>query len=298
MNFFSLCLEFCYKLVQVIRTKLLPRNFELKKDGYPYLSIETYFYRTNLKILNSSDLETFRFQDFKRDCNDKNIKVFLDTSLLDEFCKIMDKTQRKFQSIVIAHTDKTIELGMLSTLLNKFEKIFTVNFKGNSNEIIKLPVGLEQQSYRSGGQIKDFFKYYSAEPVKRKINFVIGWNDNTNLTRNDIRKSLKDLHQSLILNRRITPQMLHRFYRKSLFVISPPGNGPDSHRTWEAIYCGAVPVVLKSTFSGDFKWPIFFIEDWKDLLRLNRNELEKIYKSLALDRIQAIKFSKNILDGI
>ena len=35
------------------------------------------------------------------------------------------------------------------------------------------------------------------------------------------------------------------------FVISPPGNGYDCHRTWEALYIGATPIVWR-TFSNIF----------------------------------------------
>ena len=28
------------------------------------------------------------------------------------------------------------------------------------------------------------------------------------------------------------------------FVASPPGNGPDCHRTWEALLAGTIPIVL------------------------------------------------------
>ena len=35
-------------------------------------------------------------------------------------------------------------------------------------------------------------------------------------------------------------------YSKYAFVMSPPGNGYDCHRTWEALALGAVPIVLDS----------------------------------------------------
>ena len=31
--------------------------------------------------------------------------------------------------------------------------------------------------------------------------------------------------------------------RKSLFVLSPAGNGIESHRTWESIILGAIPII-------------------------------------------------------
>ena len=53
---------------------------------------------------------------------------------------------------------------------------------------------------------------------------------------------------------------------KSLFVISPPGNGIDCHRIWEALYLGTVPIVEKSSAFRNFTdLPILFIDRWEDV---------------------------------
>jgi hypothetical protein len=46
-------------------------------------------------------------------------------------------------------------------------------------------------------------------------------------------------------------------YKKDLsehmFVLSPPGNGMDCFRTWESIYCGSVPIVLRNKWYEHFQ---------------------------------------------
>ncbi len=50
---------------------------------------------------------------------------------------------------------------------------------------------------------------------------------------------------------------------QSKFVLSPPGNGEDCHRTWEALYCGVYPIVRKSALDQMFAGlPVVIIEDW------------------------------------
>ncbi|MFV0416213.1 MAG: exostosin family protein [Chthoniobacterales bacterium] len=50
------------------------------------------------------------------------------------------------------------------------------------------------------------------------------------------------------------------------FILCPPGNGEDTHRMWEALYCGAVPVVRKSPAMRDFhELPILFVDDFTSL---------------------------------
>lgn len=59
----------------------------------------------------------------------------------------------------------------------------------------------------------------------------------------------------------------HESYLRELgnakFVVSPPGNGLDCHRTWEAILMGAVPIVLRSPLDSLFtNTPVLIVDDW------------------------------------
>lgn len=50
------------------------------------------------------------------------------------------------------------------------------------------------------------------------------------------------------------------------FVISPEGNGPDTHRLWEALALGCVPVVKRnflSAFLADL--PVLVVDDWRQI---------------------------------
>lgn len=50
------------------------------------------------------------------------------------------------------------------------------------------------------------------------------------------------------------------------FVLCPPGNGIDTHRMWEALYCGTIPVVQKHPALASFAdLPILFLEDLRTL---------------------------------
>jgi hypothetical protein len=71
--------------------------------------------------------------------------------------------------------------------------------------------------------------------------------------------------------------------RQTCFVISPPGNGPDCHRTWESIYMGAVPVVLKEHL-GRSLWegmPILAVDTFEDFLEMSDDLLWNTYAELA-----------------
>jgi hypothetical protein len=55
--------------------------------------------------------------------------------------------------------------------------------------------------------------------------------------------------------------------RKSSFVLCPEGTGPDTHRLWETLYMGGVPIVTSSKYLNLLysQFPVVVIDSWSDL---------------------------------
>ena len=67
----------------------------------------------------------------------------------------------------------------------------------------------------------------------------------------------------------ITESGHHNFLSKihdHKFTISPRGNGLDTHRLWESLYLGTIPIVKKHLSMKDFEdLPILFVNEWEDV---------------------------------
>ena len=75
---------------------------------------------------------------------------------------------------------------------------------------------------------------------------------------------------------------------KSYFVISPPGNGYDCHRTWEAIYTKTIPIVLKDFWPfSEIKLPVLVVDKYESFLSLKDYEKIEIYDNLIKVNSQA-----------
>jgi hypothetical protein len=64
------------------------------------------------------------------------------------------------------------------------------------------------------------------------------------------------------------------------FMACPEGNGIDTHRTWECLYIGCIPVMKRSVFTSFFEHlPICFVNNWEEITEdfLNK-EYERISK--------------------
>ncbi len=92
----------------------------------------------------------------------------------------------------------------------------------------------------------------------------------------------------------------------SKFVLSPRGNGLDCHRTWEALYMGAIPVLRTSAADSLYKdLPVIIIKDWKDVteeflikkwreMRFRKYKFEKMYAYYWLNLIESYKPGRTI----
>ena len=54
----------------------------------------------------------------------------------------------------------------------------------------------------------------------------------------------------------------------SQFVLSPRGNGLDTHRLWEALHVGAIPIVKSSSLDPLYEGlPVLVVQDWREVTR-------------------------------
>lgn len=277
-----------------LTNRIFPRNLENRKNNYPYLGADTYYNLCNIHITKSTHLNILSSMP-----SGLNGKIYISGDLVPELSVVANSIKKnlssKFDFILISESDCLFSTDELDELLNISEKIYYHNISSQKTSIIPIPLGLEKQSFRNGSRMRDFERVPDSEVTSRPINFLVAWNDDTNLMRKSYRTHFEGISTALIVRNRINSHTLHKLMRKTLFVPSPAGNGLDSHRTWEALYLGCVPVVLAKDFCGDLTWPVLVIQNWDELTSKPRRELIEIYNSKKLTREQSLKFSMNIL---
>jgi len=81
-----------------------------------------------------------------------------------------------------------------------------------------------------------------------------------------------------------------RRYRNTVvdyaFLASPPWNGFDCHRTWEALYLGAIPIVKRSNFFDAFPGlPAIQVDAWREIQGWDedflRDRFEELFPKIA-----------------
>lgn len=144
---------------------------------------------------------------------------------------------------------------------------WAANLNARSKRVTALPLGLQNESQCWAGDVQDFLRLQGVSTATPKLDRICwGFTVGTNPT---IRSEVKAALQRNPIAVEIPP--LDPFsYRRELiryrYVASPPGNGPDCHRTWEALALGVTPVVLDSPMHRQF------VEQGYPLVLLDRPE--------------------------
>jgi hypothetical protein len=131
---------------------------------------------------------------------------------------------------------------------------WAANLTVQAEGVTPIPLGLENERLCWFGDVRDFIKVrkISRRTIKQERicwGFAVGNNPEV---RGPLRDALRSNPLSVELSR-MNPYTYRREIIKYKYIASPPGNGPDCHRTWEAIALGVTPVLLKSTLALQFK---------------------------------------------
>lgn len=97
---------------------------------------------------------------------------------------------------------------------------------------------------------------------------------------------------------RVVRMISWRNQSKYAFVVSPPGEGLDCHRTWEALCLGCIPILLSSPLDDLFEdLPVLIISSWTDLSRdlLYKTMLEYKNREFKMEKLNLSYWTNQIL---
>jgi hypothetical protein len=177
-------------------------------------------------------------------------------------------------TLIVHNCDVIPDYEEMAALAKSFNKVYSVNWLGDPQMISPLPIGLENRDKRRNGVPKDYIKEIRRglpNFEKRDIDFLVCFSMHTNKVEREKALSFaQTIPGSFVVSEPITPKAYRKLLLRSKYVVSPPGNGPDCHRTWEAMYLGAIPVVKRESWPfRHLDLPVVQINSWSELQHHN-----------------------------
>jgi hypothetical protein len=109
----------------------------------------------------------------------------------------------------------------------------------------------------------NYRKPWSNRTIFLYVNFLI---ENNRDQREKALAQVSKIKGAKIQKEKVPFHMYLQHLGDAKFILSPPGNGRDCHRTWEALLMGAAPIVLSSEIDSLFdQLPVIIINNWSQL---------------------------------
>lgn len=139
----------------------------------------------------------------------------------------------------------------------------------NHLKLFPIPIGLPNTRWAHGNLTRSMYAFQNHRKpwASRTTLLYVNFSPRSNLGQRQAAHSQAEKFKNVqIIDKPIPFEIYLEHVGNAKFVLSPPGNGLDCHRTWEALLLGAAPVVLSSALDPLFdKIPAVVINDWKNL---------------------------------
>jgi hypothetical protein len=186
---------------------------------------------------------------------------------------------------VLSHNgDLNIDRKIASMLPRNVARLFAQNVLVSDPRVVPIPIGLENRRFHANGITRDYDTLRRQRRSMQRVSRILyGFTSANNPKERG--PCLDALRRSSCSDFR--ERTNSREYRRQLaryrFVASPPGNGEDCHRTWEAMYLRVVPIVKRSVMTEAFRaqgLPLLVVDNWGDITKLDDDALEGHYRAL------------------
>lgn len=221
----------------------------------------------------------------------ENILAQIDRSFFDHFLAWIGNSPRDSRyKILFANGDFPPPIEIRSELVAQGHSLFGQNLPDGEKGVTPIPIGIQNFSQNRHRALDDLRLFLELErrgetsDWKRETAIFSYLNVQSNpKTRKSVQQML-DARYPRAHQSRLTLREYRKRIMGSLFVPSPAGIGPDCFRTWEALYLGAVPVLLRNTIATSITddLPIWIIDSWEELF--DRSDRELYEKFEMFDR--------------
>lgn len=207
-------------------------------------------------------------------------------------------------TVIFGHSDiptGRFDISLIKKLF-KVKRIFGTNLLAKQNISIPIPLGItnmgadgpfhnllgDPELFLRADEESDFLGHF--EPTIY-ANFSVA---NNIRTRGELLKVLSSLPRPIRVEFSIpefTKSARLKYLsscRQSAFVVCPEGNGFDTHRLWETLYMGGVPVVQKNNYISPLiaELPVLQVRNWVEL-----QDLAMLEEEWAKIKLEAWDFS-------
>ncbi len=269
--------------VNVLHTHI-KRAIRWRRNSDPYLSGDLFSDNSDVSMFPPK----FRGSDPSLKAISTARVIFCPSNRLNEF---LEGYKSHINAKVIISGNSDFEFHEIPhPLPASVKKLFLQNSFVSDNSLIStLPIGIENFRWGVNGNPK--FMSSRIPWAARKAEVLIGPFGLTHPIRMEIREKFSNGAKGVsFLTERYNPWEYSKIASNYRYVGAVRGNGVDTHRLWESLYRGSIPLVQADDWATglrEFGFPLVEIANWgeRELLDIAESPIERGFET---DKVEAL----------
>jgi len=229
-----------------------------------------YFGKTSAPYLSQDSFKRIADLDFdtKRPIGAKEVDsarvIFCNSGNVENFLELYGK---KIRAKVLIFGNNDVDfLDFPYSIPSSVRAIYLQNSQISDGFFRTLPIGIENIEYAQNGLPHLLRSSFHSQ--EKKGRFLAGPFANSHEERRHLIHLIKQQEGGSLIDLetgRVEPRKYARLASAYQLILCPRGNGLDTHRFWESLYRGSLPVVIKSPWSqsiASLGIPVVEIDNW------------------------------------
>lgn len=228
--------------------------FNQHKNIRNYKKLDDIIVVKNFNNINKKELHSI-IETKVQKTNSDILKLFVYIDLMPYFqTYILPILPDNYKYIIYSHNGDYAFDAKFKDLVNspKILKIYAQNLEFPVNEKLQmLPIGIARNMFPHGNLETLYKTMIRTYYLSKNKNIYININPNTYPFRKDVLNSLKNTSYTITQNVKNYETYLDEL-SQHYFCLCVRGNGIDTHRFWESLYLGVIPVIIDNGTLDNF----------------------------------------------
>lgn len=228
-----------------------------------------------------------------------NSIIFCQADVVEHFFSVLKNYEKLENIILITHqSDRKITKKVFNLKPEFVSKWFATNVCFSHPDLIPIPIGVNNSFYKINPNSEDIIKAISKKNEKKINKAYVNFNINTKqFHRLHTIKMAKSSNFFYHQNEKLNKEDYLIELAKYRYTLCPWGNGFDTHRVWESIYLGSIPIIkYHRAYKHVDNIPLSVVKSFKNLEEKNhelkKHDDKKIFFSYWSKLIKDLKLDK------
>lgn len=195
---------------------------------------------------------------FSYSASDDGDWVFVNGDYIAKFLSDIPFLSGKRFNVIVHNSDLSFTEETLKSIRRHIYRVYAINTNFVHPRVTTIPLGFADSQL-------EFLKTFVPSQCERDIEIYLNIKLHHNWDKRMACVSAFANDPRVVRKERVDVPEYYADLCRSKFVLCPEGTGIDTHRVYEAILCGATPVVLRNSLSHLYsKLPVCIVDRWTD----------------------------------